>query len=133
MKINGNIIALSIYNRLQIAQEEGLNLGETWELVMALPELQALINKHQQREKQNMAYRCMSASETRKDTWGQQMKVFDVQTPYNHAQTSCVVADNMAEAEEIFKKRYGWHTKINSITLHADYVLVKGIDDKENK
>ncbi len=71
MKINGNIIALSIYNRLQIARDEGLGLGETWELVMALPELQALIDEHQQREKQNLAYRCMSASETRKATWGQ--------------------------------------------------------------
>ncbi len=70
MKINGNIIALSIYNRLQIAQEEALNLGETWELVMALPELQELIDEHRRHEAQNLVYRTMSASESRKEYWG---------------------------------------------------------------
>lgn len=53
------------------------------------------------------------------------MKVYDILTPFNYSQKSCVVADNMAKAEELFLKEYPG-TKILEITLHAEYVLVQG-------
>ena len=52
------------------------------------------------------------------------MKVYNIQTPFNYSQTSCVVARDMAEAEKLFKDEYGFTTKIVSITIHADYVIV---------
>lgn len=58
-----------------------------------------------------------------------QEKVFNVLTPYNYSQTSCVVADNIAKAEEIFLGKYP-NTKILKIALHAEYVLVQKEDGK---
>ena len=52
------------------------------------------------------------------------MKVFDILTPYNYSQKSCVVADNMAQAETLFLKEYP-NTTILEIKKHSDYVIVK--------
>jgi hypothetical protein len=51
------------------------------------------------------------------------MNVYNIHTPFNHSQTSCVVAENMADAEATFLKEYP-HTTINSIELHSKYVLI---------
>ena len=51
------------------------------------------------------------------------MKVYNILTPYNYSQTSCVVADNMGEAERLFLKKYP-NTTILEIKKHADYVIV---------
>jgi hypothetical protein len=56
------------------------------------------------------------------------MKVFDIETGFNYSQIHSVVADNMGEAERVFRARY-WPTEIKAIRLHAEYVLVQGIDD----
>lgn len=52
------------------------------------------------------------------------MKVYNIQTPYNYSQTSCVVADSMAEAEQLFLKKYP-NTTILKIEKHSDYIIVK--------
>jgi len=52
------------------------------------------------------------------------MKVYDILTPYNYSQKSCVVAQNMATAETLFKKEYP-NTTILEIKLHSDYVVVR--------
>ena len=52
------------------------------------------------------------------------MKIYDVLTPYNYSQKSCVVAENIAKAEEIFLKQYPY-TTILKIELHAEYVLIQ--------
>ena len=54
------------------------------------------------------------------------MQVYDIHTPFNHSQTSSVVAESMAKAEEIFLKKYPY-TVINSIVLHSQYVLIQEI------
>jgi len=54
------------------------------------------------------------------------MKVYQVKTPFNAGQTSCVVAEDIATAEKLFLKKYPM-TKINSIELIADYVIVQGL------
>ena len=60
------------------------------------------------------------------------MKVYDVVTPYNAGQTHSVVAKSMADAERITKEKYG-PIEIKKITVHADYVLVQGIDDNKKE
>lgn len=55
------------------------------------------------------------------------MKVFDVLTPYNYSQKSCVVADSIAEAEKLFLQEYP-DTKILEIKLHAEYVIVQEVE-----
>lgn len=57
------------------------------------------------------------------------MYAYKVKTPYSNSQTQIVIADSYAQAETIFKRKYGWTTTINSIEQIADYVLVQGIDD----
>ncbi len=57
------------------------------------------------------------------------MKAYKIQTPYNYSQTCLVIADDMGEAEKIFKSKYEY-TTISSIELISDYVQVKGIKDK---
>lgn len=54
------------------------------------------------------------------------MHVYDIQTPHNYSQKSCVVADDMGEAETLFLEEYP-NTTILAINLHADYVIVKGL------
>ena len=52
------------------------------------------------------------------------MKVYDILTPYNYSQKSCVVAVNMATAETLFKKEYP-DTEILRIEKYSDYVIVE--------
>jgi hypothetical protein len=52
------------------------------------------------------------------------MNVYDILTPYNYSQKSCVVANNMAEAEKIFLQKYP-DTTILKIELHSNYVLIQ--------
>jgi hypothetical protein len=52
------------------------------------------------------------------------MKVFDVLTPFNYSQKNCVVAEDMATAEELFLKEYPG-IKILEIKLHAEYVIIQ--------
>ncbi len=52
------------------------------------------------------------------------MRAYKIQTPYNYSQTHIVIADNMGEAEEIYKKEYEY-TTILGIELLSEYVLVK--------
>ena len=52
------------------------------------------------------------------------MNVYDILTPFNYSQTSCVVAESMAEAERLFKKEYPY-IKILEIKLHSEYVIVQ--------
>ena len=54
------------------------------------------------------------------------MKVFDVQDGYCYSQIHSVVADTMAEAEEIWYKKYP-SNKIKTISVHSEYVLVKEV------
>ena len=56
------------------------------------------------------------------------MKVYNIQTPFNHSQTSCVVAESMGQAEKLFLEKYP-NTTILKIEKHADYVIVQ--DEKE--
>jgi len=51
------------------------------------------------------------------------MKVYTVLTPFNYSQTSCVVAESMAEAEKLFLERYP-HTTIIKIEKFSDYVIL---------
>lgn len=53
------------------------------------------------------------------------MKVYNILTPHNYSQKSCVVARDMAEAEKLFLKKYPM-TTILKIELHAEYVIVSG-------
>ena len=52
------------------------------------------------------------------------MKVFNILTPYNYSQPCCVVAHDMAEAEQLFLKEYP-STTILKIELHAKNVIVR--------
>lgn len=52
------------------------------------------------------------------------MKVYDILTPFNYSQKSCVVADSIGKAEELFLKQYP-NTTILEIRKHSDYVLVQ--------
>jgi len=55
------------------------------------------------------------------------MKVFDILTPFNYSQKSCVVAEDMATAEKLFLKEYP-DIKILEIKLHAEYVIVEEVN-----
>lgn len=57
------------------------------------------------------------------------LKVYDIEDGYNYSQTHSVVAESMADAERIYKKRYN-NPIIKNIRLHSEYILVQGIDDK---
>lgn len=57
------------------------------------------------------------------------MKVYDIITPCTRVQNHCVVADNMAQAERIFKAKY-WPTTIEAIELHSDYVQIQKYDEQ---
>jgi hypothetical protein len=48
--------------------------------------------------------------------------VYNILTPWNYSQTKCVVAENMAEAERLFLKKYPY-TKILKIELYSEYVI----------
>ena len=60
------------------------------------------------------------------------MKVFKVSTGCGDYQNHCVVADNMAEAERIFKGKY-WPTTIKSIELWSEYVQIQTHDEQQRK
>ncbi len=60
------------------------------------------------------------------------MNVYDINTVYSHSQTHSVVAESMAEAERVFKAKY-WPTKIESITLHSEYVQIQTHDEQAKK
>ena len=51
------------------------------------------------------------------------MKVYDVLTPHNYSQKTCVVAESIASAEKAFLRKYPY-TTILKIELHAEYVIV---------
>jgi len=51
------------------------------------------------------------------------MNVYDISTPYSYSQVHSVVAPNMAIAESVFQSKYPF-TKILSISIHSEYVLV---------
>lgn len=53
------------------------------------------------------------------------MKVYDVQDGFSYSQTHCVVADSLAEAEQLWYLRYPSNT-IKEIKVHSEYVIVKG-------
>lgn len=52
------------------------------------------------------------------------MKVYNILTPFNYSQKSCVVAESMAKAEKLFEEEYPY-TKILKIELHSEYVVVE--------
>lgn len=57
------------------------------------------------------------------------MNVYDILTPYNYSQTHSVVAESMGEAERLYKEQYG-PIRIIEIRLHAEYVIVQGVEDE---
>ena len=57
------------------------------------------------------------------------MNVYDIETGYSYSQVHCIVANNMGDAERIFKNKY-WPTEIKSIRLHSEYVQVQGVDEQ---
>ena len=57
------------------------------------------------------------------------MKVFDIQTGIGDWQIHSVVAENMAEAERIYKAKYRY-TTIQHIILHSEYVQIQGVDEQ---
>lgn len=56
------------------------------------------------------------------------MNVYDIQTEFNYSQKHSVVAENMAMAEKLFKKKY-WPITIREIRLHSEYVIVQGQEE----
>lgn len=58
------------------------------------------------------------------------LKVYDVTDVFCHGQIHSVVAENVAQAERIYRLKYPYAT-IRTMTLHSEYVQVQGIDDKE--
>jgi hypothetical protein len=57
------------------------------------------------------------------------MNVYDIETDFTFGQKHSVVANNMAEAERIFKGKY-WPTTINKIVLHSEYVQIQTFDEQ---
>jgi len=57
------------------------------------------------------------------------MKIFTIQTGFNYSQRHCVVAENMAEAERIFRAKY-WPTTIKTIELYSEYVQIQKYDEQ---
>jgi hypothetical protein len=60
------------------------------------------------------------------------MNVYDIETGYSYSQIHCVVAENMGEAERIFKAKY-WPTEIKSISLHSVYVQIQKYDEQKKE
>ena len=58
------------------------------------------------------------------------LKVYDVNDGFCYGQIHSVVAENVAQAERIYRFKYPYDT-IRTMTLHSEYVQVQGIDDKE--
>ena len=58
------------------------------------------------------------------------MKVYDIDDGFCYSQIHSVVAENMAQAERIYKTKYPYNI-IRNITLHSEYVQVQGIDNAE--
>jgi len=52
------------------------------------------------------------------------MRIYDIITPFSRSQTHSVVANTMAEAEQLFLIAYPY-TKIEEIRLHSEYVIVR--------
>jgi len=50
------------------------------------------------------------------------MKVYDINND-SWSEAHCVVAETMGEAEAAYKAKYP-HVRIESITVHAEYVIV---------
>jgi len=59
------------------------------------------------------------------------MKAYTIKTG-RYYENHCVVADNMGEAERIFKGKYPYAT-IESIELYSEYVQVQGYDEQARK
>ena len=57
------------------------------------------------------------------------MNIYDIEDGFNYSQTHSVVAENMAEAERIYKAKY-WPIEIKSIKLHSEYVQIQKYDEK---
>ena len=57
------------------------------------------------------------------------MKAFEINSCY---QRHICICDTMAEAEAMYNKMYGYASAVR-IEKISDYVMVKGIDDKEAK
>jgi hypothetical protein len=51
------------------------------------------------------------------------MKVYRVETAWTQSQIHCVVANTICQAKQLFKAKYPY-TKIKSITLFSEYVVV---------
>jgi hypothetical protein len=58
------------------------------------------------------------------------LKVYDVNDGFCYGQIHSVVAENMAQAERIYKIKYPYNI-IRQITLHSEYVLVQGLDEPQ--
>lgn len=57
------------------------------------------------------------------------MKAYRITTGFGDYQNHLVIADNMAEAERIFKGKY-WPTTIKSIELYSEYVQIQKFDEQ---
>ena len=57
------------------------------------------------------------------------MNVYDIRTRGKDAPKYCVVAKNIADAEDLFLGEYG-HA-IKSIKVHSDCALVQGLENKD--
>ena len=57
------------------------------------------------------------------------MNAYKISTGYGDYLNYLVIADNMAEAERIFKAKY-WPTTIKSIDLISEYVQIQNFDEQ---
>ncbi len=69
MKINGNTLMLLVYDKIESVVGSYFDAFEIARSIVDSEPIQELLREHQQRERQNLAYRTMSASETRKEWW----------------------------------------------------------------
>jgi hypothetical protein len=57
------------------------------------------------------------------------MKIFAISTEFGSYPRHCVVAENMAQAERIFKAKYQF-SNITKIELYSEYVQIQGYDEQ---
>lgn len=57
------------------------------------------------------------------------MNIYEIKASCGSSQRHCVVADNMAEAERIFKGKY-WPITITEIKLYCEYVQIQKFDEQ---
>lgn len=60
------------------------------------------------------------------------MKIYKIKTGFGDRQNHCVVADNIGQAERIFKAKYSPITII-SIELISEYVQIQNFDEQSNE